>query len=230
MLKIRNWKQIIFQDASNSNIELIIFIHDHAILILVLIISFIIYIIITIIINKIINRNLVNNHLIEIIWTVIPIFILIFIAFPSIYLLYLIEEIFNPKITIKTLGHQWYWRYEYSNFKFLEFDSYIIPTNNLNLNNFRLLEVDNALIIPFKTSIRILIRSTDVIHSWTIPSASIKTDAIPGRLNQSYLNFNIPGLYYGQCSEICGSNHRFIPIVIESIKFNKFIKWILSSN
>lgn len=138
------------------------------------------------------------------------------------------EEIFYPKLTIKTLGHQWYWSYEYSDFKDLEFDSYIIPLRELNINNFRLIEVDNALILPFQTSIRIIVRSRDVIHSWTVPSSSIKTDAIPGRLNQVNLNFNRPGIFYGQCSEICGSNHRFIPIKVETINFNNFINWILN--
>ena len=129
-----------------------------------------------------------------------------------------------PILTIKIFGHQWFWSYEYSDFSNIEFESYII--NNLNKENFRLIEVDNKTIIPFKLNIRLLISSEDVIHSWTIPRLAIKIDAIPGRINQINLFLNRPGIYFGQCSEICGINHRFIPIQIESITLNKFIYWI----
>jgi len=180
--------------------------------------------------NIFINRFLLNNQLIEITWTFIPAIILIFIALPSINLLYLIDEINFPSITIKSTGHQWYWRYEYPEFKLLkEFNSFLIPINEIKSNNFRLLDVDNRLIIPIKIKIRLLITTTDVIHSWTIPSMGIKVDGIPGRLNQLNFLINRPGLFFGQCSEICGINHRFIPIVIESIKVNYFIKWIIKN-
>lgn len=154
---------------------------------------------------------------------------MIFIALPSLRLIYILDEINNPAITVKIIGHQWYWSYEYSDFKNLEFDSYIIPTTEINNFNFRLLDVDNRIITPFKTQVRILVSSTDVIHSWTIPSLGVKIDASPGRLNQSTFYINRSGLFYGQCSEICGANHRFIPIVIESISPSFFIKWINKS-
>ena len=138
------------------------------------------------------------------------------------------DEIFNNKITIKTVGHQWYWSYEYSDFLNIEFDSFIIPTNQLNSNEFRLLDTDNRCILPFNYPIRILTTSIDVIHSWTVPSLGIKIDSTPGRLNQSLIYINRPGLYFGQCSEICGINHRFIPIVIESTNFLNFKNWLKS--
>lgn len=151
---------------------------------------------------------------------------MIFIVIPSLKILYLIEEINSPLITIKIIGHQWFWSYEYSDFKKIEFDSYIKTNLDLNKNELKYLERDNRLIIPYNNHIRILTSSTDVIHSWTIPSLGIKIDAIPGRINQGRIIIKRPGIYYGQCSEICGSNHRFIPISIERIKPEIFISWL----
>lgn len=188
------------------------------------------YLILFLFFNKFTNRFLLRGQTIEIIWTVIPAIVLIFIALPSLRLLYLLDEISTPSITLKTIGHQWYWSYEYSDFYIIEFDSYIIPVNEIKLYNFRLLDVDNRVIIPINLKIRILITAADVIHSWTVPSLGVKVDGTPGRLNQSNFIINRPGLFFGQCSEICGSNHSFIPIVIERVKFNYFIKWIKSFN
>ena len=176
--------------------------------------------------NKFKHRYLLEGQIIEIIWTILPAITLIFIALPSLRLIYILDEVNNPSLSIKTIGHQWYWSYEYSDFKSIEFDSYIIPSNELNYYQFRLLDVDNRIIIPYETQIRILVTSADVIHSWTIPSLGVKIDATPGRLNQIGFSTNRTGLFYGQCSEICGANHRFIPIVIERISPNYFIKWI----
>lgn len=145
---------------------------------------------------------------------------------PSLKLLYLLDENNKPIITLKTMGHQWYWSYEYSDFKKINFDSFIIPSDKLNLNEFRLIEVDNRIILPIKTQIRIIISASDVIHSWTIPALAIKADAVPGRLNQANFLLNRPGLFFGQCSEICGTNHRFMPITIERISPQFFINWI----
>ena len=154
-----------------------------------------------------------------------PALTLIFIALPSLKLIYLIDEIRNPLVTLKTIGHQWYWTYEYSDFKNIEFDSYIL-NSNLNSFNFRLLEVDNRTVLPYLSHIRVLTSSADVIHSWTIPSSGVKVDASPGRLNQLRFNLNRTGIFFGQCSEICGANHSFIPISIERISPLKFIEWI----
>lgn len=221
-----SWKIFITQDSISPIIEQLLFFHDHSIIILFIIIIIVIYLITTLLFNNFNYRYLLNNQIIEIIWTIIPAIILIFIALPSLRLLYLIEEIINPIITIKIIGHQWFWSYEYSDFKNIEFNSYIIPTQELNNFNFRLLDVDNRISIPYKSQIRILLTASDVLHSWTIPSINIKIDAIPGRLNQANFIINQTGIYYGQCSEICGINHRFIPIVIERISPNHFIKWI----
>lgn len=222
------WSNIGLQNRLSPLIEQLNFFHDHTILILIIITTLIAYIIFILFFNKFTNRYLLHGQTIEIIWTVLPAIILIFIAFPSLRLLYLLDEINSPLITLKTIGHQWYWSYEYSNFINLEFDSYIIPTNTLENNGFRLLDVDNRIILPYNNQIRILVTATDVLHSWTIPSLGIKIDATPGRLNQTNFFINQPGLFFGQCSEICGANHRFIPIVIERIPINYFIKWISS--
>lgn len=220
------WSNFGLQNSYSPLIEQLNFFHDHTIIILIIITSLIAYIIFILFFNKYTNRFLLHGQTIEIIWTILPAIILIFIAFPSLRLLYLLDEINSPLITLKAIGHQWYWSYEYSNFLNLEFDSYIIPFNESSKENFRLLDVDNRIILPFNNQIRILITATDVLHSWTIPSLGVKIDATPGRLNQTSFLINQPGLFFGQCSEICGANHRFIPIVIERIPINYFIKWI----
>lgn len=224
--KMSTWGQIGLQNRSSPLIEQLIFFHDHALLILILITTLVGYFMVRLTINKYVNRYLLDGQIIEIIWTVLPAVILIILALPSLRLLYLIDETTEPSITLKTIGHQWYWRYEYSDFKDIEFDSYIIPRNSLEDSDFRLLEVDNRVILPYLTQIRLLVTAGDVIHSWTIPSLGIKADAIPGRLNQLNILFNRPGIFYGQCSEICGANHSFMPISVEAINPQDFLNWI----
>nr|QKZ95162.1 cytochrome c oxidase subunit II [Habrobracon hebetor] len=222
---MKPWVYLNFQDF-NSNLKMMMTeFHDLALMILLMIIIMILYMILTFSLNIFVDKNILHNQVIEIIWTIIPMFILMFMIIPSLKILYMIEEIINPFMTFKILGHQWYWSYEYSDFKNIEFDSFML--NNFdNKNIFRLLDVDNRLILPNKINIRGLVSSTDVIHSWALPSSGIKIDAIPGRINQLFLNFNRLGLYFGQCSEICGLNHSFMPIVVESIKLNFFIEWL----
>ena len=218
------WLKLRFKNRNSPLIEQLIFSHDHTIFIIMIIRSIITYIILFIINNKFIDIKISDNQTIEFIWTLTPPINLIFIALLSLHLLNLIDEIKYPILTIKTFGHQWFWSYEYSDFSNIEFESYII--NKINKENFRLIEVDNKTILPFKFNIRLLISSDDVIHSWTIPRLLIKIDAIPGRINQINLIINRPGIYFVQCSEICGINHRFIPIQIVSINLKKFINWI----
>lgn len=220
------WSNLGIQDSNSPIIEQLNFFHDHALLILILVTTLVGYLIGTLFFNKLNNRYLLHGQTIEVIWTILPAIILLFIAFPSLRILYLLDEVNNPSISLKTIGHQWYWSYEYSDFLGIEFDSYIIPQNEITLDSFRLLDVDNRVILPINNQIRILVSATDVLHSWTVPSLGVKIDASPGRLNQTNFFINRPGLYFGQCSEICGANHSFIPIVIERIPTNHFIKWI----
>lgn len=225
-----HWGQLIFQDAASPIILQIISFHDHTLVILAIIISVVTYAILTLILNKFTARVRSDAQQIETIWTVLPAVILIFLAIPSLRLLYLTDEINSPSVTIKTIGHQWYWRYEYSDFSDIQFDSYMVPTSELSEGEFRLLEVDNRIVVPIQLEIRILVTAADVIHSWTIPSIGVKIDAIPGRLNQLGFIANRPGVFYGQCSEICGSNHSFIPIAIEVVDTKSFIEWTKSSH
>nr|QKE61481.1 cytochrome oxidase subunit II [Dipseliopoda sp. AJB-2020] len=220
------WLCLNLQDSSSSLMEQLIMFHDHSLMIIIMITIFIMYIMLNLFFNKFNNRLLHHGQFIESILTIIPSNILLFIAMPSLRLLYLLDEIINPSITLKAIGNQWYWKYEYSDFKNIEFDSYMIPQNSTNLHDFRLLDVDNRIILPMNSKIRLLVTSMDVIHSWTIPSLGMKIDGTPGRLNQINFSINRPGLFFGQCSEICGANHSFMPIVIESIMPNFFIKWI----
>nr|YP_010327131.1 cytochrome c oxidase subunit II [Asota caricae]YP_010329852.1 cytochrome c oxidase subunit II [Asota plana]AHN52517.1 cytochrome c oxidase subunit II [Asota plana lacteata]UNP54470.1 cytochrome c oxidase subunit 2 [Asota caricae]UNP54613.1 cytochrome c oxidase subunit 2 [Asota plana] len=220
------WSNLNLQNSASPLMEQIIFFHDHTLIILIMITILVGYLMMSLLFNKYINRFLLEGQMIELIWTILPAIILIFIALPSLRLLYLLDELNNPLITLKSIGHQWYWSYEYSDFNNIEFDSYMIPSNDLQSNSFRLLDVDNRIIIPMNNQIRIMVTATDVIHSWTIPSLGVKVDANPGRLNQTNFFINRPGIYYGQCSEICGANHSFMPIVIESISIKNFINWI----
>uniref|UniRef100_P29873 Cytochrome c oxidase subunit 2 n=1 Tax=Exeristes roborator TaxID=7412 RepID=COX2_EXERO len=220
------WSMMNLQDANSPMMEQLIFFHDHTLMILLLITITIIYIISSIIMNNLTNKFIMQNQTIEIIWTIIPMIILIYMAIPSLKILYLNDEINNPLMTIKSIGHQWYWSYEYSDFKNIDFNSFMI--NSKNLNHFRLLDVDNRMIIPMNNQIRMLINSADVIHSWTVPSLGVKIDSVPGRINQTLMMINRPGIYFGQCSEICGMNHSFMPIVIESTSNNNFISWLKS--
>nr|AVV65637.1 cytochrome oxidase subunit 2 [Coptopsylla lamellifer ardua] len=224
-----SWGNMNLQNSSSPLMEQLMFFHNHSMLIIILITILVGYLMISLFFNSYTNRLLMESQNIEIIWTILPAITLIFIALPSLRLLYLLDDLNNPLITLKSIGHQWYWSYEYSDFNNIEFDSYMIPSNEASLENFRLLDVDNRIILPINSQIRVLITAADVLHSWTIPSLGIKVDATPGRLNQSNFLINRPGLFFGQCSEICGANHSFMPIVIESISIKSFSKWIYSN-
>ena len=179
--------------------------------------------------NAPITHHFSHGALLETVWTLAPVVVLIIIAFPSFKLLYLTDEVFTPSLTVKVIGHQWYWSYEYSDFvnedgESIEFDSYMIPDSDLENGQLRLLDVDNSLVIPVDTNVRFVVTSTDVIHSFAVPSLGMKVDALPGRLNQTSTIAEREGTFYGQCSEICGANHSFIPIVVEAVPLEHFEK------
>lgn len=214
-----------FQDATSPIIEELLHFHDHTLIIVFLISTLVLYLISLTLTTKLTHTSTIDAQEIETIWTILPAIILILIALPSLRILYIIDEINSPSLTVKTIGHQWYWSYEYTDYDELSFDSYIIPTSDLKPGELRLLEVDNRLVLPTETPVRILVSSEDVLHSWAVPSLGLKTDAIPGRLNQTTLISSRPGLFYGQCSEICGSNHSFMPIVLEIVPLKTFELW-----
>lgn len=179
-----------------------------------------------------ISQKFTHSSTIEILWTILPAIVLLIIAYPSFVLLYSLDDFIDPSITLKIIGHQWYWSYEYSDFFYtdlnsINFDSYMITTNDLTVGSFRLLEVDNRVILPLNTHIRLLITAADVLHSWAVPSFGIKVDACPGRLSQASLFIKREGVFYGQCSEICGVNHGFMPIVVKSVPMDIYTSWLL---
>nr|QVL29046.1 cytochrome c oxidase subunit 2 [Tripetaloceroides tonkinensis] len=220
------WSNMSLQDSASPLMEQLTFFHDHTMSIIMLITIMVAYMMSYLMMNKKSFRLFLSEHTIETIWTTLPTLTLIMIALPSLHLLYMLDDSVESNITIKAIGRQWYWSYEYSDFPDLQFDSYMINNDNLNMSSFRLLDTDNRTTLPVKTGIRILASASDVIHSWTIPNIGIKIDATPGRLNQSTLLIKRPGLLFGQCSEICGMNHSFMPITIEAINMTPFINWV----
>ena len=222
------WGQLGFQEGIRVIIELINYFHDYIIIMLIIILVFVSYVFCFIIYNKRINKYIVDSHLLETIWTIIPMVILCFMAFPSLYLLYLIEDVSSPSLTVKVVGHQWYWEYQYSNSWFsVGFDSYIIYDSS-SYNLYHSLDVDNRLVLPTSVSLIFFVTSADVIHSWTVPVLGIKVDAIPGRLNSLITLTSFSGVYYGQCREICGSNHSYMPIVLEFIPSRNYSSYLLN--
>nr|YP_009024146.1 cytochrome c oxidase subunit II [Erpobdella octoculata]AGL34602.1 cytochrome c oxidase subunit II [Erpobdella octoculata] len=220
------WSQMVMQDSVSPSMSYISGFHDYMMLTMVLVLSIIGYVLILLCLSHLTNRYILEAQEVETVWTVVPAIILITMAVPSIQILYMVDEVVDPKLTIKVIGHQWYWSYQYGDFPFISFDSYMLPIDELKLSDYRLLEVDSRLVLPMKQETRMVVSSADVIHSWTVPSMGVKLDAVPGRLNQVSMFMLKPGVYYGQCSEICGVNHSFMPICIESISSSDFILWV----
>ena len=167
-----------------------------------------------------------HNAVVEILWTVVPVFILVAIAIPSFKLMYYMDRVPNADMTIKVTAHQWYWSYEYPDQAGLTFDSNIIPDKDLKPGEKRLLEVDNPLVVPVDTNIRVLVTGTDVIHSWFVPSFGVQEYAVIGRLNESWMRVEHEGAYYGECNQICGINHSRMPIKVVAVAKPDFEKWL----
>nr|YP_009159403.1 cytochrome c oxidase subunit II [Centropyge venusta]YP_009159416.1 cytochrome c oxidase subunit II [Centropyge multifasciata]AKQ09013.1 cytochrome c oxidase subunit II [Centropyge venusta]AKQ09026.1 cytochrome c oxidase subunit II [Centropyge multifasciata] len=219
-------QQLGFQDATSPLMEELLHFHDHALMIVYLISAFVLYIIVAMVTTKIYDKYILDSQEIEIIWTVLPAVILIMIALPSLRILYIMDEVNDPHLTVKAMGHQWYWSYEYTDYEELGFDSYMIPTQDLMPGQFRLLETDHRMVVPVESPIRVLVSAEDVLHSWAVPTLGVKMDAVPGRLNQTAFITSRPGVFYGQCSEICGANHSFMPIVVEAVLLETFENWL----
>lgn len=169
-----------------------------------------------------------HHTMLEVVWTLIPVIILVVIGIPSMKLLFELDKPQNPDITIKAIGHQWYWSYEYpaQNGKSFSFDSYMIEDKDLKPGQLRLLEVDNRVVIPVNATVRVIVTSTDVLHSFAVPSLGIKRDAVPGRINETWFRIAKEGVYYGQCSELCGVKHGFMPIAIEVVSQETYKAWL----
>lgn len=221
------WNSAFFHSPSSLLAELVIGIHDYVMIFLFTILIGVLLILTIPFLNSFYDLNYFEDHQLEFLWTVGPFFLLFFIILPSLNSLYMLDTCFFCGLTLNIIGHQWYWSYFYKDIGGLLFDSYILPSDSSNI---RLLEVDNRVIVPTFMPLRFLVSSSDVIHSWTIPSFGVKIDALPGRINQFCFLSKRRGVYFGQCSEICGANHRFMPIVIESVVFKDFISsiWLYS--
>jgi cytochrome c oxidase subunit 2 len=226
-----------FQDPATPYMEGMIEVYNFIMLFLIVVSVFILWMLYKISTSFVESKHPVaekftHSSILEIVWTLIPAIILVIIAIPSFGLLYSLDELIDPTVTLKIVGHQWYWSYEYSDYASLEggeslnFDSYMIATDDLTKGAFRLLEVDNRVVLPINTHIRLLITAADVLHSWAIPSFGIKVDACPGRLTQTSLFLKREGTYYGQCSEICGVNHGFMPIVVKGLPVDRYVTWV----
>jgi cytochrome c oxidase subunit 2 len=227
--------QINFQDPATPVLEGIIDFHNDLMILLTVIGVMVFWVLgrcISLFENNPNPTNIVHGTTLEMIWTIIPAVILMFVAVPSFALLYSMDEILDPAVTLKVVGHQWYWSYEYSDYtssegESINFDSYMIPEEDLTVQGpLRLLEVDNRIVLPINTHIRVIVTAADVLHCWAIPSFAMKIDACPGRLNQTSLFIKRAGIFYGQCSEICGVNHGFMPIVVEGVELEDYISWI----
>ena len=253
-LESTRW-QINFQDPATPIAGRIIEIHHHVFFFLLVVLIFVLWMFFRILNaflwnvpdnGKVLSKSnldtlkslsllkFTHNTTIEVIWTIIPSLILVLIAIPSFGLLYAMDDIIDPEVTVKAIGHQWYWSYEYSDYVStagqISFDSYMLPEDELSLGQLRLLEVDNSMVLPVGTYIRINITAADVLHSWTVPSLGVKIDAVPHRINSGVIFLQRAGTFYGQCSEICGVNHGFMPIVVKGVSIDNYIKWINSFN
>jgi cytochrome c oxidase subunit II len=167
-----------------------------------------------------------HHTLVEVVWTVVPVLILVVIAIPSLRILYYSDRIENAELTIKAVGHQWYWSYEYPDNGNFTFDAVLIPQNELKPGQLRLLETDKRLVLPVDTTIRVLVTADDVIHSWAVPAFGVKRDAVPGRINETWIRIEREGVYYGQCSQLCGKDHGFMPIAVEAVSRDAFQGWV----
>nr|YP_010463771.1 cytochrome c oxidase subunit II [Spelaeomysis bottazzii]UUL70720.1 cytochrome c oxidase subunit II [Spelaeomysis bottazzii] len=223
MLYIPMFKSLYFQDFAGWVMEELGFLHDHVVVLMSTVLVLVLMVMVMVFFTKGLDIGLVQNHSLEFIWSVMPAVVLVMIAVPSLRVLYLMDEVEWPSMTVKVVGQQWFWRYEYTDFKDLEFDSYMLPETE---SDFRLLDVDNRVILPYKMAVRMLITSYDVIHSWALPSIGVKVDAVPGRLNSVCVHFARIGVFFGQCSEICGANHSFMPIVIEVVHLRNLYDWM----
>ena len=226
-----------FQDSASPSFEGIVELHDQIMFYLVIILFGVAWVMgssmktFSSSRTEIVHKYSNHGTLIELIWTISPALVLVAIAFPSFKLLYLMDDVLDPAMTVKAVGHQWYWSYEYSDFvnddgESIEFDSYMVPEDDLEDGQLRQLEVDSRVIVPVNTHIRFIVTGADVIHDFAVPALALKIDATPGRLNQASVLIQREGVFYGQCSEICGVLHSSMPICIEAVSVEKYLAWL----
>jgi cytochrome c oxidase subunit II len=223
--------QLGFQAAASPVRERIDWLHNQLLVIITVIALFVLGLLLYVIVKFNAKRHptptqTTHNTLLEVIWFAVPCLILLYIAIPSFKLLYFVDRTQHADLTIKVTGDQWYWNYEYPDYKGLAFDSYMIPEDKLPKGQPRLLEVDNPVVVPVGAKVRILVTSRNVIHSWFVPAAGVQTYAVIGRSNETWMQIDRPGTYYGQCNQICGVNHEMMPIEIKAVAKPDFDKWV----
>ncbi len=226
--------QMGFQEPRSPSAERIFAFHDMLLVIEAAIVIFVLGIMTYIIVKFNSKANPTpsktsHNTLLEVVWTIVPIIILVVIAVPSLKLLYFTDRTYDPELTIKVTGNQWYWTYEYPDNNDIEFDSVYVPDDELEEGQPRMLSVDSPLVLPVDTNIRILLASNDVIHNFAMPALGLKLDTTPGRANETWVSINDEGTYYGMCSELCGVNHGFMPVQIEAVSKEAFNEWLVSA-
>ena len=222
--------QLSFQNPATDLMGSVVGLHNIILIVMTLVTLFVLFLLFYVSFRFSAKRNPIpstttHNTVVEVLWTAIPIVILVVLAIPSFKLLYQQEKSENYDMTVKVIGHQWYWEYEYPDHGDFYFESYMVQEQDLEEGDLRLLTVDNPLVIPANKNIQILITACDVLHSWAVPSMGLKTDAVPGRLNETWVNVKEPGIYRGQCSEICGSGHGFMPVVVKVLPEREFMAW-----
>ena len=222
--------QLSFQNPATDLMGSVVGLHNIILIVMTLVTLFVLFLLFYVSFRFSAKRNPIpstttHNTVVEVLWTAIPIVILVVLAIPSFKLLYQQEKSENYDMTVKVIGHQWYWEYEYPDHGDFYFESYMVQDKDLQEGDLRLLTVDNPLVIPANKNIQILITAGDVLHSWAVPSMGLKTDAVPGRLNETWVNVKEPGIYRGQCSEICGTGHGFMPVVVKVLPEKEFVAW-----
>ncbi|MEK9716921.1 MAG: cytochrome c oxidase subunit II [Pelagibacteraceae bacterium] len=226
----KNW-QLGYQEGVTSLMKDAVYMHDYILMPIITVISiFVLFLLIYLVVKFRESKNpnptkTSHNTLLEILWTVIPVLILVVIAIPSFKLLYKQDIIPKADVTIKAIGYQWYWGYEYPDHK-IAFDSVMIADKDLKPGQPRLLATDTKIVLPVNKVIKVLITSNDVLHAWTIPAFGVKRDAVPGRINETWFKAEKEGIYYGQCSELCGIKHAFMPIEVHIVSEEKYLAWL----
>ena len=229
----KEW-QLGFQEAASESMRDIISFHDNLLLpIIVAISAFVLFLMLYVCIKFRASANpnpskRTHNVAVEVLWTLIPCLILIVIAVPSFKILYKQDAIPKADLTIKAIGYQWYWGYEYPDENII-FDSYMVEDKDLKANQPRLLAVDNEVVVPVNKVVKVLITANDVLHAWALPSFGVKRDAVPGRINETWFKAEKTGTYYGQCSELCGIKHAFMPITVKVVSEEEYQEWLMNA-
>lgn len=225
--------QLGFMEPATPVMEKLYSMHDFLLVLITAISAFVLFALIYICVRYNRRANPVpsktaHNTKLEIIWTVVPILILVAIAIPSLRIHYFMEKDTDMEMTIKVTGYQWYWNYSYPDNGGFSFDSVMVKDNELKPDQHRLLAVDNHVVVPVDTNVRVLLTAADVIHAWAVPAFGVKRDAVPGRLNETWFRATKKGRFYGQCSELCGVGHGFMPIVVDVVSKEEFAAWVNS--